>query len=331
MSELEGRTIVVTGGTGSLGSRLVKKILNEYNPKEIRVFSRSEREQVFMAKRLNDVRCKFIIGDVRDWSSVRNVCLGANIVLHTAAMKHVPICENQPSECILTNIIGTKNVVNAAVEVGVEKMVFVSTDKAASPSNVYGWSKVLGERLVIEGNDMVTGDTELCCVRFGNMLGSQGSVIDLFKNQMEKQGEITVTDPTMTRFFITIDQAVNHILKSIELCRGGEIFIPNMSATSVGTLVEALIGDSDIEIKIIGARPGEKHFEHIISKDERRRVKVVSDSNTIAIMSRWIESDDYYKEPLFGNEMTSLNVPQMDKDEVTALLNEMEKENEKNA
>lgn len=327
MIELQNKVIVVTGGTGSLGFRLIQKLLRDFYPKEVRIFSRGEKEQVICKQKLQDSRCTFVIGDVRDKDAVRNVLLDADVVFHTAAMKHVPICEQHPDECTLTNIIGTKNVLNCAIEENIEKVIFISTDKASKPDNVYGMSKTIGEKMIISFNSFIPKRrTKLCCARFGNMLGSQGSVLELFKNQLQKNNSITVTDPTMTRFFMTVGDAVDHVLTTWRLSEGGEIFIPKMKAATVGCLAEALLEQyTTSTMQIIGPRPGEKYFEHIISKNELGRLYETDDVYIIVPETQTTIPVEY-RRVLRTEELTSTNAQQMSLIQMKELIKRTEEE-----
>ena len=223
------KRIFISGATGSWGQTLVAMLLKHYDPKEIICFSRGELQQVLMQRKFHDPRLKFIIGDVRDYESVRFATKGVDVIFHLAALKHVPICEDHPQEAIKTNITGTTNIVNAAVENHVSKVIDVSTDKAVEPLNLYGMTKSVGEKLIIQGNDLST-HTKFVCIRGGNVMGSNGSVIPYFIEQIKAGGPITITDLQMTRFFLTLEEAIMLLFKAAETSIGGETFVMNMPA-----------------------------------------------------------------------------------------------------
>ncbi|HEY2494557.1 MAG TPA: polysaccharide biosynthesis protein [Paenibacillus sp.] len=266
------KTILITGGTGSWGGELVKQLLTR-QPKEIRIFSRNESLQVQMSQAIRDTRLQFIIGDIRDKSELTLACNGVDYVYHLAALKHVPVCEDQPDSALKTNVIGTQNVIDAAIENGVQKVIYVSTDKASSPSNTYGITKALGEKIVLHAN--TRSATRFACVRSGNVLGSTGSVIPLFKQQLEQGQDLSVTDPRMTRFFLTLNDAIHILLIAMENSRGGEIFVAKMPACKITDIAQVLIDHSglrNVEIKYVGIRPGERLHETLISESEGGRV-----------------------------------------------------------
>ena len=225
-SGFEGKTILVTGGTGSFGQKFTEICLRECQPKSIRIYSRGELMQMQMSQKFDDPRLSFLIGDVRDRNRLYRAMRGVDIVVHAAAMKQVPSCEYNPIEAVKTNIDGTVNLIDAAVDNNVNKVMLISTDKAVHPVNLYGATKMVAEKLGIQGNSYSGGKTPwFSCVRYGNVIGSRGSVIPLFKEQ-QKKGVITITDEKMTRFWISLDQGVRFVMNSIEIMKGGEIFIP---------------------------------------------------------------------------------------------------------
>ncbi|MEK4916161.1 UDP-N-acetylglucosamine 4,6-dehydratase family protein [Bacillus sp. FSL E2-8887] len=266
------KTILVTGGTGSWGYELIKQLLKE-SPKEIRIFSRNETVQFEMQQQFNNHdNFKFIIGDIRDKEALVSACKGVHYVFHLAALKHVPVCEYQPYEAIKTNINGTENVIEASIQNNVEKVIYVSTDKAADPSNTYGITKAIGEKLIIHAN-LQSSKTKFICVRGGNVLGSNGSVVPIFKNQIKEYSKIGITDFDMTRFFLTIEEAVELLFKATKEGKGGEIFVMKMPACKITDLAEVLIEDSqnaDVQIKELGIRPGEKLSEILLSEVESK-------------------------------------------------------------
>jgi FlaA1/EpsC-like NDP-sugar epimerase len=262
------KRVFISGATGSWGQTLVAMLLKHYDPKEIICFSRGELQQVLMQRRFQDPRLKFIIGDVRDYESVCFATKGVDIVFHLAALKHVPICEDHPQEAIKTNITGTTNIVNAAIENRVAKVIDVSTDKAVEPLNLYGMTKSVGEKLIIQGNDL-SSHTKFVCVRGGNVMGSNGSVIPYFVEQIKAGGPITITDLKMTRFFLTLEEAITLLFKAAEDSVGGETFVMNMPACYIKDIAGVLMEHyGQVEIKEIGSKPGEKLDEMLISKHE---------------------------------------------------------------
>jgi UDP-N-acetylglucosamine 4,6-dehydratase len=268
LSVIEGRTVVVTGGTGSFGKHFVRTALARWNPAAIRVFSRDELKQHDMAREIDDERVRFLIGDVRDLSRLRRAFEGADIVVHAAALKHVPACEYNPFEAIKTNILGTQNVAEAAIEAGVEKALALSTDKAVSPANLYGATKLCAEKLFVQANAYAgPRPIRLSCVRYGNVVGSRGSVVPLFREQA-RSGELTITDERMTRFWISLDQAVELVDKALEWMQGGEVFIPKIPSMKVVDLAEAIA--PGVTVKVTGIRPGEKLHEALLTPEESR-------------------------------------------------------------
>lgn len=262
--------ILITGGTGSWGNELVKQLLQK-NPKEIRILSRNEASQVAMQRKFNNnEKLKFIIGDIRDKEAVLNASEQVDYIYHLAALKHVPICEYQPLETIKTNIIGTQFIIDAAVQNKVKKVIYISTDKAANPSNFYGMTKAIGEKMIIHAN-LLNSVTKFVCVRGGNVLGTNGSVIHVFRDQIHNLGEIGITDFRMTRFFLTLEEAIQLLFKATEESLGGEIFVMKMPSCKIKDLAEILIEDSgkkNIEINEKGIRPGEKLDEILLTNFE---------------------------------------------------------------
>jgi len=291
----EGQRILITGSTGSWGQELTKQLLESYNPKKIIVYSRGELAQVNMQRKFNDPRLEFVIGDVRDYSAVERVfARGVDYVAHLAALKHVPVCENQPQEAIKTNIDGTTNLVNAAIKYKIKKFLDVSTDKAVSPTNTYGFTKAVGEKIVIQANNL-TDDTDFVCIRAGNVLGSNGSVVPLFIDQIARYNKITVTCGKMTRYFMTLPEAISLIFKAAEHSVGGETFVMHMPAFHIQTLAEVMIahyGNSLTKIEEIGIREGEKMDELLISEHEAPR-SVVYDDDYYVIKSDLKINRDY--------------------------------------
>ncbi len=264
------KLILLTGGTGSFGNKFTEIMLEKYNPKTIRIFSRDELKQYeMMIKFNNDQRLRFFIGDVRNRKRLYRAMDGVDIVVHTAALKQVPSCEYNPFEAIETNIMGTENVIDAAIDKNVEKVVAISTDKAVNPINLYGATKMCMEKTIVASNSYVGGKkkTRLGCVRYGNVLASRGSVIPLIKMQ-KSNGLITITDKRMTRFWITLEQGVEFVIKCVEIMKGGEIFLPKLPSMKILDLANAIA--PNCKIKFIGIRPGEKINECLLTEEEAR-------------------------------------------------------------
>ncbi|MFA6999686.1 MAG: polysaccharide biosynthesis protein [Candidatus Paceibacterota bacterium] len=261
--------IFITGGTGSWGNELTKQLL-EKNPKKIIVYSRSELQQVNMERIFDNPKIKYVIGDIRDYRHLVKASVGVDYIFHLAALKHVPICEEQPDEAVKTNIVGTQNVIDAAKENGVKKVIDVSTDKAADPFNFYGMTKAVGERLIINAN-IDSGKTKFVCIRGGNVLGTNGSIVPFFIDQINRLKMILITDKEMTRYYMTMKEAIHLLFKATENSFGGETFVMKMPACKVIDIAEILIKEitnKKIPIKEIGIRPGEKIHECLISKNE---------------------------------------------------------------
>lgn len=278
MRYYENKRILIIGGTGTIGKALVKELLKQ-NPKVIRILSRDEYKQFIMENKMeNNKNIRFLIGDVRDYERVERAMDDIDIVFNLAAMKHVPACEYNPSEAIKTNIIGMENVIKAARANNVDSVIFTSSDKAINPSNTYGATKLLAEKIVqtasySQGNTK----TRFAVVRFGNVMGSRGSVIPFFKKQIERNKKITVTDPEMTRFMMTLSQAVNLIMEASKTSIGGEVFILKMPVIRLYDLAQVVVEETciklnikkeDIEIQTIGLRAGERRFEELMTKEE---------------------------------------------------------------
>ena len=263
------KVVLITGGTGSFGRHFVETMLREHHPGKLIVFSRDELKQHEMrADGLDDPALRYFIGDVRDESRLRRAMQGVDIVVHAAALKQVPACEYNPIEAILTNIMGARNVVEAALDAGVERVMALSTDKAVNPINLYGATKLAAEKLFIQSNAYAGGrGTRFSCVRYGNVVGSRGSVIPVFLRQRES-GTVTVTDPRMTRFWITLEQGVRFTIACLEQMEGGEVFVPKIPSMRVVDLAQAVAPGS--QVNVVGIRPGEKLHEVLVSDDEAR-------------------------------------------------------------
>lgn len=268
----DGKKVLITGGTGSLGTALTRRLLTT-SVDTIRIFSRDELKQVEMSSKFNEKRLRFLIGDVRDKERLMRALEDIDIVIHAAALKHVPVIEYNPFEAVKTNVNGTQNLIESCLKNNVEKVIAIGTDKAVAPLNTYGTTKLLMERLFVSANYYKGNHkTIFTCVRYGNVLGSRGSIVPLFVKQIRNNQNVTVTDPTMTRFNITMDEALDLILRAIENGKGGEIFIPKLKAYKVGDMKDAIIQllNKNTETEIIQVRPGEKYHESLISENEIR-------------------------------------------------------------
>lgn len=264
---LENKTILITGGTGSFGKGFTKFLLENFDVKKVIVFSRDELKQFRMNKELADPRLRFFVGDVRDLPRLQRAFYGVDIVVHAAALKQVPILEYNPFEAVKTNILGSQNVIDAAIDQGVEKALLISTDKAVQPVNLYGSTKLCAERLFTSGNFYAGKRTKFSCVRYGNVIGSRGSVVEFLVNN--SQGEkVQITDERMTRFWITLPQAFQLVLRALESMKGGEIFVPKLPSMKLVDLFEALAPGKPREV--IGIRPGEKVHEMLLTEEEGR-------------------------------------------------------------
>lgn len=263
-----GKRIFVSGATGSWGQTLIRLLLENYDVEEIVCFSRGELQQVLMQRNNKNHKLKFIIGDIRDYEAVKNATKDIDYIFHLAALKHVPICEINVQETIKTNITGTTNIVNAAIENKVKKVIDVSSDKAVEPINLYGMTKAVGEKLIVQANDL-SEHTKFVCIRGGNVMGSSGSVIPLFIDQIKSGGPLTITDMNMTRFFLTLEEAIRLIFKASIDSIGGETFVMNMPACYIKDLAEVLMEHyGTVEMVETGMRPGEKLDEMLISHHE---------------------------------------------------------------
>lgn len=266
----QNMTILITGGTGSWGHELVKKLLS-FQPKEIRIFSRNEFAQVKMKRLFSDNPClKFVIGDVRDFEAVNEAAKNVDYLFHLSALKHVPICEEQPLEALKTNVHGTENIIKASLNQKVKKVIDVSTDKAVEPINFYGMTKAIGEKLIIQA-DQLSSHTRFVCIRGGNVIGTNGSVIPFFKEQIAANHAVPLTSREMTRFFLTVSQAIDLLIHASEKAMGGEIFVMKMKACRIVDLIGVLekhFAEKEIVINEIGIRPGEKLHEVLVSNAE---------------------------------------------------------------
>jgi len=265
----KNQVVLITGGTGSFGKKFTKILLEEKQPKKVIIFSRDELKQHEMqAGGFNQSNLRYFIGDVRDRDRLNRAMHGVDIVVHAAALKQVPACEYNPMEAIKTNIMGTSNVLEAALDSGVKKVMTISTDKAVNPANLYGATKLAAEKVTIQSNAYAAGTaTRYSCVRYGNVVGSRGSVVPVFLKQRQN-GRVTITDDRMTRFWLSLEQGVRFVISCIEQMQGGEVFVPKIPSMKVIDLARAIAPNADMEI--IGIRPGEKLHEVLISEDEAR-------------------------------------------------------------
>ncbi len=286
--DLNDKTILVTGGTGSFGKRFVRTILARCKPRKLIIFSRDELKQHEMRRQYPDSPGSFVryfIGDVRDRDRLMRAFHGVDMVVHAAALKQVPACEYNPFEAVQTNIIGAQNVVDTAIDCGVKRVIALSTDKAVNPVNLYGATKLVAEKLFVQGNSYARmGGTRLSCVRYGNVVGSRGSVIPLFKEQ-RKTGRVTVTDLRMTRFWITLEQGVDFVLRCAAQMHGGEVFVPKVPSMRITDLAEAVAPGCRIEL--LGIRPGEKVHEVLVAEDEARQTVELDDMYVITPLFQW--------------------------------------------
>ena len=274
--DFKDKTILITGGTGSFGNAVLSSLLDT-NVKELRIFSRDEKKQDDLRKKLMDERVKFYLGDVRDYGSILNAVYGVDYIFHAAALKQVPSCEFYPMEAVKTNILGTENLLNAAIESEVSRVVCLSTDKAVYPINAMGISKAMMEKILVsKTRNLDTSKTVGCCTRYGNVMASRGSVIPLFIDQILADEPITITDPHMTRFMMSLEESVSLVFHAFENGGNGDIFVQKAPATTIQILVDALLelfDKRDHPVKVIGTRHGEKLFETLLSREEMARVE----------------------------------------------------------
>ena len=294
---LKNKTLLITGGTGSFGNAVLSRFLNTDHFKEIRIFSRDEKKQDDMRTRLNNEKLKFFIGDVRDYNSIEKAMRGVDYVFHAAALKQVPSCEFFPLEAAKTNVFGTQNVIDAAGVNKVNKVICLSTDKAAYPINAMGISKALMEKVATAASRNLT-DTTVCLTRYGNVMGSRGSVIPLFLDQLRKGNNLTITDPKMTRFLMSLDEAVELVLFAFEHGNPGDLFVNKAPASNIGDLAQALkeLLKLDNKIKIIGTRHGEKLFETLCTREEMVKAEDMGNFFRIPADNRGLNYSSYFSE-----------------------------------
>jgi len=295
--DLNGKSILVTGGTGSFGRAFIRSVFKHFNPKKVVVFSRDELKQYEMQQdpdfRDHEQSMRYFIGDVRDLDRLEMAMRNIDIIIHAAALKHVPAAEYNPFECIHTNVIGAENVVKAAIRCDVKKVIALSTDKAASPLNLYGASKLASDKIFVAANHLSAGGAQFSVVRYGNVMGSRGSVIPFFEKLIDEKAEfLPITDDRMTRFWITLEQGVNFVLSSLELMQGGETFVPKIPSMKMTELARAMA--PELPIKIVGIRPGEKLHEIMITADDSRHAFELQDRYIIEpSLSFWENKPTY--------------------------------------
>lgn len=305
MSIFKGKVLLITGGTGSFGNAVLKRFLDS-DIKEIRIFSRDEKKQDDMRHHLQNLKVKFYIGDVRDKRSVDGAMSGVDYVFHAAALKQVPSCEFFPTQAVRTNILGTENVLDSAISHGVKNVVVLSTDKACYPINAMGISKALMEKVAVAKGRQLgeNGATTICATRYGNVMASRGSVIPLWVEQMKDQGVLTITDPNMTRFMMTLDDAVDLVIYAFQHGNNGDLFVQKAPAATLATLAEALkeLYHKDTEIRVIGTRHGEKLYETLVGREEMARAEDLGGYFRIPCDTRDLNYDKFFKE---GSEEVS--------------------------
>ena len=320
----ENKILMITGGTGSFGNAVLHKFLNT-DIKEIRIFSRDEKKQHDMRIELNNPKIKFHIGDVRDYDSVYSALYGVDYVFHAAALKQVPSCEFYPIEALKTNVLGTENVLNASILQKVKKVICLSTDKAVYPINAMGISKALMEKVMV-AKSRVSGETILIGTRYGNVMASRGSVIPLFHEQIVHNQSITVTDPSMTRFMMTLDDAVDLVLYAFLHGKTGDIFVQKSPSSTIGELADAmkLIYKSDVEVKTIGTRHAEKLYETLLAREELSLAEDLGDYYRVSADNRDLNYNKYFSEGeekvAMLNDYNSHNTRRLSQSELIALL-----------
>lgn len=305
MSLFKDKILLITGGTGSFGNAVLRRFLDS-DIKEIRIFSRDEKKQDDMRHHLQNPKVKFYIGDVRDKRSVDGAMSGVDYIFHAAALKQVPSCEFFPTQAVRTNVLGTENVLDSAIAHRVKNVVILSTDKAAYPINAMGISKAMMEKVAIaKGRQLGTdGATTICCTRYGNVMASRGSVIPLWVEQMKQSDSITITDPNMTRFMMTLDDAVNLVIYAFQHGKNGDLFVQKAPAATLDVLADALKGlyHTDTEIKVIGTRHGEKLYETLVTREEMAKAEDTGEYFRIPCDTRDLNYDKFFVE---GNEEVS--------------------------
>jgi len=323
----KNKTLLITGGTGSFGNAVLRRFLNT-DIKEIRIFSRDEKKQDDMRKQYNNPKLKFYLGDVRDINSINDTMRGVDYVFHAAALKQVPSCEFYPMQAVQTNVIGTENVLNAAISEKVEKVIVLSTDKAVYPINAMGVSKAMMERVAVaKSRNLNDDETMIAVTRYGNVMASRGSVIPLFIDQVRKGKEITITDPAMTRFMMSLDQAVELVLFAFEHGRNGDIFVQKAPAASIKLLAKTLttlLGHPDHKISIIGTRHGEKLYEALLTREEKVSAEDMGEYYRIPADTRDLNYGKFFEEGetvvTQADEYHSHNTHQLTEEELREML-----------
>jgi UDP-N-acetylglucosamine 4,6-dehydratase/5-epimerase len=322
----KGKTLLITGGTGSFGNAVLKRFLSS-DIGEIRIFSRDEKKQDDMRKALGSDKVKFYIGDVRNLESIRDAVKGVDYIFHAAALKQVPSCEFFPMEAVRTNVLGTDNVLTAAIEAGVKKVVCLSTDKAAYPINAMGTSKAMMEKVIIaKSRNVDSKETTICCTRYGNVMASRGSVIPLFVDQLKSGKPITITDPDMTRFLMNLDEAVDLVLFAFNNAQQGDLFVQKSPASTVGDLAKAIkeLFQSEADIKVIGTRHGEKAHETLLTREEKAKSTDLGDYFRVPADTRDLNYDKYFvegdKQVEQLEDYTSHNTTRLKVEEIIAKL-----------
>lgn len=325
-----GKVLMITGGTGSFGNTVLKRFLST-EVREIRIFSRDEKKQEEMRIALNNLKLKFYIGDVRDYDSIYQAMKGVDYVFHAAALKQVPSCEFYPMEAVRTNVMGTENVMNAATANGVKRVVVLSTDKAVYPINAMGISKAMAEKLMVAKARMqISGETILCATRYGNVMASRGSVIPLFVSQLKDGKPLTITDPNMTRFLMSLEDSVDLVLYAFEHGKQGDIFVQKAPASTVADLAQALkeLFKIDNPVRIIGTRHGEKLYESLISREEMAKAEDLVSYYRIPADNRDLNYAQFYSE---GEEKisrqedyTSHNTERLNVEQIKNLLSKLD-------
>jgi UDP-N-acetylglucosamine 4,6-dehydratase len=326
----KNKVLMITGGTGSFGNAVLKRVLST-DVREIRIFSRDEKKQEEMRITLNNDKLKFYIGDIRNYDSIQQAMKGVDYVFHAAALKQVPSCEFYPMEAVRTNVLGAENVMNAAIAQGVERVVVLSTDKAVYPINAMGVSKAMMEKLMVAKARMQNqGETLLCATRYGNVMASRGSVIPLFVSQMKEGKALTLTDPSMTRFLMSLDDSVDLVLHAFEHAQQGDIFVQKAPASNVSDLATALLQMFGVSTmpRIIGTRHGEKLFETLVSREEMARVDDMGSYYRVPADNRDLNYAKYFSD---GEEKishledyTSHNTQQLDVNQIQTLLKKLD-------
>jgi FlaA1/EpsC-like NDP-sugar epimerase len=315
----KNKRILITGGTGSWGKALIKRLLLE-NPKEIRIFSRNEFLQVQTKRDFNNSKLNFIIGDLRDEPAVNKSCIKIDYIFHLGALKHIILCEQQPMEAIKTNIIGTQNIILGAINNKVKKVIDVSSDKSVSPTNTYGATKMIGEKLILNANNF--SNTKFICIRAGNVMGTSGSIIPFFIDKINKKESLPITNLQMTRFYMSLEQAMNLLIKASIISRGGEIMVTKMSSCKIIDLTKCLSYPKKLKYHLIGMFPGEKLHEMLISEDESIYTKEYDKNYYIILASLNYKKliKYYFKYPDFKLKKYASNTFLMNEQEIVNLL-----------